>query len=193
MPRRHGSVGRPKLAAAAAAAVLSALVLAGPASTRPALRTCRTGQLHVWVTRTGAAAGTVGGYLAFTNRGTSCTLRGWPTLTAVGPGISTTAIHVHTTMFGPYAHDTGKYVTGTPLVRLRHGQTAVAAFTAGDNPGEGETRCPPSFRSLRVAPPGNTTSVEISSWLVYYGRELPSCTGIELSMIVPASDMPPRG
>jgi hypothetical protein len=167
--------------------------LAGPASTEPALRTCRTAQLHVWVTHTGAALGTVGGYLAFTNRGTACTLRGWPTLTAAGPGISTTAIHVHTTMFGPYVGGNGKYVTGAPIVRLRHGQTAVAAFTAGDNPGEGQTRCPPSFRRLRVTPPGNATTVEISSWLAYYGRELPSCTGIKVSMVVPASDMPPRG
>ena len=154
---------------------------------------CRTAQMHVWVTRTGAALGTVGGYLAFTNRGTSCELRGWPTLTAVGPGVSATAIRVRATMFGPFVRGNGKYVTGTPLVRLRHGQTAVAAFTTSDAPSEGQTRCPPSFRSLHVTPPGNTTSVEISSWIAYYGRELPSCTNIEVSMIVPASDMPARG
>jgi Protein of unknown function (DUF4232) len=182
-----------KFVAAVAAAVLSVLVLAGPANPEPALGTCRTAQLHVWVTRTGAALGTVGGYLAFTNRGTACTLRGWPTVTAVGPGISATAIHVHATMFGPYVHGTGKYITGTPLVRLRQGQTGVAALTTSDAPSQGQTRCPPSFRGLRVTPPSNTASVEISSWLAYYGQELPSCTGIELSMTVPASDMPPRG
>jgi len=176
-----------------ATAVLLGLVLAGLASTQPAVRMCRTAQLHVWVTHSGAALGTVGGYLAFTNRGEACTLRGWPTLIAVGPDISTTAVHVHETMFGPYVGGGGKYVTGTPLVRLAHGQTAAAAFTAGDNPGEGQTRCPPSFRRLRVTPPGNATSVEISSWLASYGRELPSCTGIEVSVIVPASDIPPRG
>jgi uncharacterized protein DUF4232 len=178
--------------AAAAAALLSALVLAGPARTQTA-RTCSTGQLHVWVARSGVALGTVGGYLAFTNRGSTCTLRGWPTLTALGPGVSTTAVHVRTTMFGPYVRGTGKPVTGTPLVLLRRGRTAVAAFTAGDNPGEGQTRCPPSFRRLRVTPPGNTSSVEVSSWIAYYGRELPSCTGIEESPVVPAADMPPRG
>jgi hypothetical protein len=145
------------------------------------------------VTHTAAALGTVGGYLAFTNRATACTLRGWPTLIAEGPGISTRAIHVHATMFGPYVGGNGKYVMDTPLVRLRHGQTAVTAFTAGDNPGEGQTRCPPSFRRLRVTPPGNAANVEISSWLAYYGRELPSCTGIEVSMVVPTSDMPRHG
>jgi hypothetical protein len=149
--------------------------------------------LHVWVTRTGAALGTVGGYLAFTNRAATCTLRGWATLTALGPGVTTTADHVHTTMFGPWVGGTGKPVTGTPLVLLRRGQTAVAAFTASDAYPEGQTRCPPSFRRLRVTPPGNAASVEISSWIAYYGRELPSCTGIEESMVVTVSDMPPRG
>jgi hypothetical protein len=177
---------------AAAAALLSALVLAGPASTQAA-RTCNTAQLHVWVTHSGAALGTVGGYLAFTNRGPACTLRGWPTLTAIGPGVSTIAVHVHTTMFGPWVGGAGKPVTGSPLVLLRPGRTAVAAFTASDAPSEGHTSCPPSFRRLRVTPPGNASSVEISSWIAYYGRELPSCTGIEESPVVPASDMPPRG
>src|SRR5437660_5994647 len=118
---------------AAAAVMLFALALVGRANTEPALRVCRTAQLHVWVTRTGAAAGTVGGYLAFTNRGSiACRLSGWPTLTAVRPGKSTTAVHVHVTMFGPYVGGTGPYVRGVPVVRLRQGQTAVAAFTAGD-------------------------------------------------------------
>ena len=82
---------------------------------------------------------------------------------------------------------------GVPVVSLRRGQTAVAAFTAGDNPGPGGTRCPPSFRKLRVTPPGNVASAVISAWIVWYGRELPSCTGIEVSMVVPGADMPPRG
>jgi hypothetical protein len=49
------------------------------------------------------------------------------------------------------------------------------------------------FRRLRVTPPGIATSVEISSWIAYYGRELPSCTGIEESVVVPVADMPSRG
>jgi hypothetical protein len=114
-------------------------------------------------------------------------------LTAVGPGVSTTAVHVRTTMFGPWVDGTGKPVMGTPLVLLRRGQTAVAAFTASDAPSEGQKRCPSSFRRLRVTPPGIATSVEISSWIAYYGRELPSCTGIEESVVVPVADMPSRG
>jgi Protein of unknown function (DUF4232) len=149
--------------------------------------------LHIWVTRTGAAAGTVGGYLAFTNRGRSaCSLRGWPTLTALRPGASTTAVHVHATMFGPYVGGTGPFVRGVPSVRLRHGQSAVAAFTTSDI-GLGPTgACPPPYRQLRVTPPGNTASVLVSAWIAYYAQNLPSCSRIEVSMVVPASDMPPR-
>ena len=179
---------------AVVAVVLAALALAASARSGPGLRTCTTAQLRVWVTHTGAAAGTVGGYLAFTNRDSSpCRLSGWPTLTAVRPGASTTAVHVHATMFGPYVGGTGSYVRGVPVVRLRHGQTAVAAFTGGDNPGPSETSCPSSFRRFRVTPPGNVASAVTKAWIAWLGQNMPSCTAIEVSMVVPASDMPPRG
>ena len=178
---------------AVAASMVLALALAGPASTEPALRTCRTAQLHVWVTHTGVGLGTVGGYLAFTNRGpTACDLSGWPTLTALRPGASKTAVHVHATMFGPYVGGTGPFVRGVPVVRLRHRQTAVAAFTAGDH-GLTSAACPPPYRQLRVTPPGNTATALVPAWIAWYAQNLPSCTGIEVSMVVPASDMPPRG
>jgi hypothetical protein len=178
---------------AVAALILVGLAVAGSARPAPALRTCRTAQLHVWVTHTGAGLGTVGGYLAFTNRGPECSMHGWPTLTALRPGVSTVAVRVHATMFGPYVGGTGAYVRRVPTVRLRHGETAVAAFTAGDNPRPGHVTCPPSYRRLRVTPPGHTNGAVIKAWIAYYGHNLPSCTRIELSMVVPASDMPPRG
>jgi Protein of unknown function (DUF4232) len=171
-----------------AALTLVGLALAGPAQPESTLRTCSTAQLHIWVTHTFAGLGTVGGYLAFTNRTEAeCSLHGWPTLTALRPGASSTAVRVRTTMVGPYA------VRGVPTVRLRHGQTAVAAFAAGDNPGPGQTTCPPSYRRLRVTPPGDTKSALVKAWIWYLGHNLPSCTRIEVSMVVPASDMPPRG
>jgi Protein of unknown function (DUF4232) len=173
--------------------MLAVFALAGPVSGERAPRRCATAQLHVWVTRSAVAAGTVGGYLAFTNRGAAaCTLRGWPTLTALRPGASTTAVNVRATMFGPYAGGTGAYIRGVPLVRLRPGQTAVAAFTAGDH-GPTSAPCPPPYRQLRVTPPGNTASALVRAWIAWYGQYLPSCTGIEVSMVVPASDLPPRG
>jgi hypothetical protein len=148
------------------------------------------------VTHSGAAGGTVGGYLAFTNLSlAACTLRGWPGLTAFRPGASRTAIHVRETMFGPYAFRGGiaEPVRGVPVVLLHHGQTGVAAFTAGDfGPGRAGA-CPPSFQHLRVIPPGSASSTVIPAWIAWYGRNLPDCTGIEVSMVVPAADMPPRG
>ena len=176
--------------------MLVALALASAVHARLAVPTCRTSQLHVWVTRTGAAASTVGGYIAFTSRASApCTLRGWPTLTAVRPGAMSTAVHVRDTMFGPYVRvgGTWRYVRGVPLVRLRHGQTAVAAFTGGDNPGPGETTCPPSYAWFRVTPPGSVASATTKAWIAWLGQYMPSCTTMEVSMVVPASDLPPRG
>jgi Protein of unknown function (DUF4232) len=176
--------------------IWAVLVLVGSAPAAPAPNRCATRQLHVWVTHSGAAGGTVGGYLAFTNLGPApCTLRGWPRLTAFRPGASRTAIHVHATMFGPYAFHGGiaRYVRGVPTVLLRHGHTGVAAFTAGDF-GPGRTgACPPAYEHLRVTPPGNASSTVISAWIAWYGHNLPDCTGIEVSMVVPAADMPARG
>jgi hypothetical protein len=143
------------------------------------------------VTRSAAALGTVGGYLAFTNRGAECRLRGWPTLIALGLG-ERAATHVHATMFGPYVGGTGAFVRGVPNVRLRRGQTAVAAFTAGDHSSSSHP-CGRPYRQLSVTPPDNARSALVSAWIEYYGRNLPSCTGIEVSMLVPASDLPPRG
>ena len=181
-------------AVALVAAMIAGLPAGCAAHGGTAERRCATADLHIWVTRSGAALGTVGGYLAFTNQGQSaCSLHGWPTLTALRPGASKTAIHVRETMFGPDAYRGGipRYIRGVPVVRLRHGQTAVAAFTAGDH-GPTSAPCPPPYRRLRVAPPGNTVSALVPAWIAWYAHDLPSCTGIEVSMVVPASDLPPR-
>jgi len=45
---------------------VAALVLVS-ASHGASVAQCRTADLHIWVTRTGAALGTVGDYLAFMN------------------------------------------------------------------------------------------------------------------------------
>jgi hypothetical protein len=157
---------------------------------------CRTPDLSISVIRSGAAAGTVGGYLAFTNRGSSaCTIHGWPTLTAFRQGASSTAQHVERTMFGPYVfvHGVPKYVNGIPRVTLRHAETAVAVFTAGDNGRGPNGACPASYRHLRITPPQNPASAVIPARIPSLGHNLPDCTPIAISMVVPASDLPPRG
>ena len=176
-------------------AVFVTLEIAAAASAGPVPSKCATDVLHMSVAHTGAALSTVGGYLAFTNEARSaCTLQGWPTLTGLRPGASRTAIHVRETMFGPYTyvHGVPRGVRGVPTVLLRHGQTAVAAFTAGDH-GPGPTgACPPPYQHLRVTPPGNATSALLPAWIAWYDHNLPDCTRIEVSMVVSASGLPRR-
>jgi hypothetical protein len=107
-------------------------------------------------------------------------------LTAFRPGATTTAIHVRDVWAGPF-------LRRVPTVTLRHGQMAVAAFAAGDS-GLGPTgACPPPFRHLRVAPPGNSATIVLGARIRYYGHNLPDCTRIAVGAVVPASSMPPRG
>jgi Protein of unknown function (DUF4232) len=145
---------------------------------------CRTSQLRITVPWTGAAAGTVGGRIGFTNVAASpCHLRGWPALTAItAQGKTSTAIDRITTMFGPDLRT-------APLVTLRHGATAEAVFTGGDNPGPGQTTCPPSYRLLRVIPPGSSQPVTLPAWIGYYNHDLPACTPIWVSEVVPYADL----
>jgi hypothetical protein len=138
------------------------------------------------LSRSLVAAGNVGGYIAFTNRARgSCRLSGWPTLVAVGPGGTAVARRVRSTMFGPN-------LRGIPVVRLRQGATAKAAFAGSDIPGPGHTSCPPPYRRLRVTPPGSSRSVTLSAWLPTLDAYLPACSRIEVTMVVPAAALPPR-
>jgi hypothetical protein len=141
---------------------------------------CSTSQLRITVPWTGAAAGTVGGRIAFTNLAASpCHLQGWPVLAAVtAQGRASKAIDGLSTMFGPG-------LRFAPLVTLRHGATGEAVFTGGDEPGPGETVCPPSYRFLRVTPPGNSRTATLPAWIWYYDHDMPACTGIWVSPVVP--------
>jgi Protein of unknown function (DUF4232) len=171
----------------AALVVLVTLGFGANAGGSPATRGCTTPQLRIRLSRSLVAAGNVGGYIAFTNRSAAtCRLTGWPTLVAVRPGGSTVARRVRSTMFGPSSR-----LRGVPVVRLRPGATAKAAF-AGSDTGPGRTRCPSPYRRLRVTPPGSSRSVVLSAWLPALDAYLPSCSRIEVTMVVPASALPPR-
>jgi hypothetical protein len=170
---------------AAVASVIPAAVAAQPSSGE-GRRICITSHLEIRLIHSGAAAGTVGGYIAFTNRAdTPCRLTGWPTLVArAASGKTTVAVHRRTTMFGPRPT-----IKGVPVVTLASGRRADAVFTAGDNPRPGHRSCPPPYRSLRVMPPGNSRGVLLSAWLPNFAQFLPSCTNIEISFVVPASEL----
>jgi hypothetical protein len=87
-----------------------------------------------------------------------------------------------TTMFGPSPN-----LRGIPVVTLRPGEEAEAVFAGGDNPGPGKRSCPLPYRYLRVRPPRGSGSVLLSAWLPYLDADLPSCTPISVTMVVPAA------
>jgi hypothetical protein len=66
---------------------------------------------------------------------------------------------------------------------------AYAAFAGSDTPGA-TGKCPQSYRSILITPPGNTDPVSLSAWNPYFNHDLPACAGIEVTMVVPASDVP---
>jgi Protein of unknown function (DUF4232) len=166
--------------------VTAAAAAFGPSETPGAqvagVRPCTTSQLKIRMLRSFVAAGNVGGYIGFVNRGNApCRLTGWPTLVAFDPG-TRTAVHVRSTMWGPH-------ISVVPLVTLRPGKVAGAAFAAGDSPGPGKLTCPRSFRRLRVTPPANSRSAVLSAWLPALDAYLPACTRLNITMVVPRSDL----
>jgi hypothetical protein len=84
-------------------------------------------------------------------------------------------------MFGPYR------TRGVPVVNLRPGQRADAVFAGSDIPGPGKTRCPPPYRRFRVSPPGGSRRAVISAWVRGLNAFMPACSGIQVTMLVPAS------
>jgi Protein of unknown function (DUF4232) len=168
---------------------LALLALLAPAPGRPAAShivapVCGANQLRIALRHLGAALGTVGGYLSFRNvSGTPCRISGWPTLVAyTAAGKATVAVRRHSTMFGPD-------VRGVPVVTLRRGERAEAVFTGSDVNARSATRLCPSFRFFRVGLPGQSATVRVSAWITGLGAYMPNCSGIWVSMIVPARSL----
>jgi hypothetical protein len=151
----------------------------GPSIHSTAIRACATSQLTVRVARWFVGLTHTGGYIRFENQTHAlCRLTGWPTLVGMtAAGRTTVALRVRSTWYGPY-------VKGVPVVTLRRGQVAQVAFSGSDLPRPGKATCPSPFRHLRVTPPGNSRAVLLSAWFPPLARYLPSCAGIEVSMVV---------
>lgn len=148
------------------------------------VRPCATAQLHLAITHTSAAAGTVGGYLSFTNVGDSpCRLTGWPEVVGVRDGATgAPALRVRSALSGPS-------LAGQPVVTLAPGEHADAVVAGTDIPGAGPSTCPAPYTSLRVTPPGATASVTVSAWITYANAYLPACTRLVVTMVVPPNDL----
>jgi Domain of unknown function (DUF4232) len=155
--------------------------------------TCRTTQLRITLTHTGAVTGVEGGYLRFTNRsGIECRLSGWPTAVAVEATGTTIRAHhaLHGTMIGGWSY------TPLAVIPLKPGASAYAVIEDGDNPVQNPTKPCPTARRLRVAPPGDSRRVTLSAWLRNDNTYLPLCTAyngtpeLEVSAFAPLSALP---
>ncbi|HBW18181.1 MAG TPA: hypothetical protein DEH11_03795 [Actinobacteria bacterium] len=185
----NGGSGAGTAAPSATAAIptTSAPATASPtatASPATADALCQNAQLKITMIRGGVAAGNVSGLIGFTNKGISpCKLTAWPTLVAVSAaGTTTTAVRTLTTTFGPY-------ITAPPTVTVPPGAQAEAVLAGSDVPVTGAA-CPPSYRRLRVTPPGGTHAAVISAWLPGLYAYLPACSMIRVSPVVPSSALP---
>jgi hypothetical protein len=179
------------LAACALAACGSQASTAAPGATSSVA--CASSQLKIGLTHTGALGGQAGGYLEFTNSGsTSCRLTGWPTvrgLTTAGQGSAFG--RAHSTMFGAW-----QYHAPVPVLTLQPGQSAYAVAVGDDHPAGSATNCPAPYQRLSVTPPGAQRSVVISGWLPGATSYFPSCLSIhststdQVSVVVPLASLP---
>lgn len=180
----------------AAVVAASAIVLVGAVerTSASAASDCRTSQLRITLSRTGAVTGVEGGYLRFTNRGAGkCRISGWPSAVAVEASGKTIRSHhaIHGTMLGAWS-----YRLPLPSLTLKPGASAYAVIENGDNPVRNSTKPCPTARGLRVAPPGDSRQVMLSAWLRNDLTYLPLCMAydgspeLEVSAGVPLSSLP---
>jgi hypothetical protein len=140
---------------------------------------CHTSQLKIARIRSGAGGGQAWVYIGFTNESQAgCELAGWPSLVAITKaGKASTARDV-----SPIGFPATTAKIPAPIVKLAPWKRADVAFRGADG---GATRCPPSYRWLRVTPPGSTKSVRLSAWVPYLGAYLPQCSTVWVSPVVP--------
>jgi hypothetical protein len=146
------------------------------ASSASAGGSCDAAQLKISLTHTGALAGQAGGYLEFTNDGsTPCRMSGWPAVTGLtAAGHATSLRHMQSSMFGAWT-----YSSPPPTVNLQPGDSAYAIVAADNKPAGSSTSCPAPYTRLRVSPPGGSGSVTISARLPGANSYLPACTSAD--------------
>ena len=137
---------------------------------------CGTAQLKISLTHTGSLAGQAGGYLKFTNDGsTPCRMSGWPAVTALtAAGRAMPLRHLQSSMFGAW-----QYSSPPPTVKLQPGDSAYAIVAADDKPAGSSAHCPAPYVRLRVSPPDGSGSVTISAYLPGATSYLPACTSAD--------------
>ena len=148
---------------------------------------CTAGDLSISAVNSGGGLGTVGGSLRFQNVGKSpCTLSGYPQVAGItASGVRTTARRSSSPSLLDYPQ-----ISGTPVVTLEPGESAVAAYAAGDNPIGTADSCPPPYHTLEVEAPGTEATVLLPAFNAWLGLDLPSCSGIEVTPVIAAALVP---
>lgn len=146
---------------------------------------CDASQLHVAALSAGAAGGSAGQAIGFTNVGsTFCSLSGYPGVAALNSEGQQVA-QARRELSGMLGGEQG----GRPVVvNLAPGQTASAEVEGTDNPvADSQTSCT-YYPDLLVTPPGTTQSVRIAVQLpgsVLAG--FPGCTPLRVNPVVPGN------
>jgi hypothetical protein len=167
----------------------SAVAIVSPSTAAPSasqsIGACSVSHFQIKVVAPGFGAGNVGAWLEFKNVGAeTCEMQGWPTFIGVsGTGAESPARRVPTVMTFPD-------VANPPDVSLRPGELAFAAYNGGDTPPAGMQTCPPPFETFKVGLPGNDTTTMIPGWNEWLGGPQPSCTGLDITPLVPATSLP---
>jgi len=146
---------------------------------------CRIGQLRIQPGRSGAAAGSAGQTILFTNVGaTTCSLSGYPGVAALDAG-SNQVVQARRSLNGMLGGvDVG---TAVPVVALSPGQVASAEIEGGDSPTAPATSCP-TYPAFLVTPPGETRSERITAGVAgANGPGFPGCQTISVNPVVPGS------
>lgn len=178
---RPGSNGRSGAAIPSTSAIASTSTSTSVVPAPP----CEFSQLHVAALSAGAAGGSAGQAIGFTNVGSAiCSLYGYPGVAALNSEGQQVA-QASRELSGMRG---GKQGGHPVVVNLAPGQTASAEVEGTDNPlADNQTSCT-YYPDLLVTPPGTTQSVRIT--IQFPGSEIagfPGCTPIRVNPVVPGN------
>lgn len=181
--------GRPSSDAAASPPARTARASsAAPAASASAAPACAGSELKVTVFGGAAATASIAGEIGFTNAGVApCRLAGYPVVTGVtASGAQVSAGHLASTEFGPGT-------AGITAVLLAPHATAVAVVVGNDVLGACASGTEPTFRYLRIRPPGSAAGITASALLPALGAYLPDCGKIGVTPVASAASVPRQG
>lgn len=179
--------GRPSADAAASPTARTARA-SSAAAAGAAAPACAGSELKVTVFGGAAATASIAGEIGFTNAGVApCRLAGYPVVTGLtASGGQVSAGHLPSTEFGPGT-------AGITAVLLAPHATAVAVVVGNDVLGSCASATEPTFRYLRIRPPGSAASTTASALLPALGSYLPDCGKIGVTPVAPAASVPRQG